>query len=264
MIAPKRALISYPSLILEQGIAYGTMIPYIDDIMKLNTETKHKWGVLVMDPQGKDANNNKYSIIKIFDKWLSKRIPTLGLFKSLGIVKKDTHANTNNDDSKGNEHAKHKRRDSDDESIISSISTVTDGTPKRCDIKNLFIIGASNNGQWISHLMHRRGVEMQNVIKGCIFIGADDPYDVSESTEIIYKKTARNWVNSGLQIDTKLEGKKLNGEDFIIQRVSAGNTKYCVTSAQKSVINFMKNQINNGGDQRIKMVSTNQIQKQTN
>jgi len=179
---------------------------------------------MILDPQGLDTNNNKYSIIKIFDKWLSKRIPSVGLFGGFHPRKSaETH-----------------KRTGSDESITSMISVIGNGPRIKTEIKNLFFIGGLNNGELISHLLHRRGQSVENVIKGCIFLGSNDPYDANDVTKSIYSKCGINYLNSTLPRDTVIDGKKVNGDPYIIKRVSSGGQRYCCQSAYSSIINFIK------------------------
>eukprot|EP01084_Bolivina_argentea_P028767 53416_1 len=187
-----------------------------------NKKPMRRWGIMILDPQGQDANNNKYSIIKIHDKWLNKRIPSVGLFgmQNLG--------------------AKHERRGSD-ESITSAISASPGSGPRiKVEIKNLYFIGGLHNGELISHLLHRRGQSLATVIKGCIFLGSDDPYDANDVTKSIYTKCGINYLNSNLPIDSLVEGKKVNGDPYIIRRISSGNPRYCCQSSFSSIIKFIK------------------------
>jgi len=258
MIPPHRGGVTYNGLAIDEGLAYGTMLPYIEQILSWNPKLKKKkkkaaekseksdkkdeekkdsdtagtakkqpmrrWGILILDPQGKDVNNNKYSIIKVFDKWLNKRIPSSGL-GGFGFQPRP----------KGH----HKRKSSLD-SITSSISSVGSDLRIKVDIKNLFFVGALGNAELISHLFHRRGQSVQNVTKGCIFLGADDPYDANDVTQSIYARCGVNYLNSKLPRDTAIEGNKMNGDPYIIRRVSSGGTRYCCAAAYKSVIKFLK------------------------
>lgn len=253
MIPPHRAGVTYNGLAIDEGLAYGTMLPYIEKILSWNPKLKKKkkkkadpaedekqdaaklestpskskqptrrWGIMILDPQGKDVNNNKYSIIKVYDKWLNKRIPSSGLG---GFGFNPRH--------KG--HARHNSNDS----ITSSISSVGSDLRIKVEIKNLFFIGALGNAELISHLFHRRGQSVESVTKGCIFLGADDPYDANDVTQAIYARCGVNFLNSKLPRDTPIEGKKMNGDPYIIRRVSSGGTRYCCQSAFKSVIKFL-------------------------
>merc|ERR1712228_659856 len=56
---------------VDKGIAYGSMLPYIEHVLQLNNG---QCGVLLYDPKGLDTNTNPFSIFKIYDKFLSKRI----------------------------------------------------------------------------------------------------------------------------------------------------------------------------------------------
>lgn len=269
IIPPIRGCISYKALAIDEGLSYGTLLPYIEKILswnpkpvkkkkkgsdalkkgsdslkkgkadkkkdkeqkeevhdekKASNEPVRRWGILIMDPQGKDTNSNKYSIIKIYDKWLSKRIPSVGLFGFHPHKAEPAH-----------------RRTGSDESIASTLSAAPGSGPKsKAEIKNLFFLGCLNNGELISHLMHRRGQSVANVTKGCLFLGADDPYDANDATKEIYSKCGVNYLNSTLPRETVIEGKKVNGDPYIIRRKSAGNPRYCVQSACPSIIKFLK------------------------
>eukprot|EP01084_Bolivina_argentea_P130599 230549_1 len=259
LIPPHRGSITYNSLAIDEGLAYGTMLPYIEQILTWNPKSKKKrkqskpkkpsdaaatetdktnkknhhhhkkaanappgrWGIMILDPQGLDANNNKYSIIKIYDKWLSKRIPSVGLFGGFHPGK-PTHQRTGSDES------------------ISSTLSATGGARAKAEIKRLYFVGGLGNGELISHLLHRRGQSVENVIKGCIFLGSDDPYDANDVTKGIYKKCGINYLNSTLPRGQVVEGKKMNGDPYIIQRVSAGNPRFCCQSAYSSIMEFIK------------------------
>ena len=247
LIPPHRAGVTYNGLAIDEGLAYGTMLPYIEKILSWNPKLKKKkmkkkkadpvedemqdtekqpmrrWGVMILDPQGKDVNNNKYSIIKVYDKWLNKRVPSSGLG---GFGFNPRH--------KG--HARHNSNDS----ITSSISSVGSDLRIKVEIKNLFFIGALGNAELISHLLHRRAQSVENVVKGCIFLGADDPYDANDVTQASYARCGVNFLNSKLPRDTAIEGSKMNGDPYIIRRVSSGGTRYCCQAAYKSVIKFMQ------------------------
>eukprot|EP00484_Ammonia_sp_Unknown_P018289 CAMPEP_0197034732 /NCGR_PEP_ID=MMETSP1384-20130603/12737_1 /TAXON_ID=29189 /ORGANISM="Ammonia sp." /LENGTH=883 /DNA_ID=CAMNT_0042464687 /DNA_START=28 /DNA_END=2679 /DNA_ORIENTATION=+ len=71
IIPPYRGGIAYWNLILDKGIVYGSLISYIEFGL---TVKQGKCGVLLLDPKGIDTNDTPYSIFKIYDKFLSKRI----------------------------------------------------------------------------------------------------------------------------------------------------------------------------------------------
>lgn len=174
--------------------------------------------------QGLDSNNNKYSIIKIYDKWLSKRIPSVG-FGGFQIPKKPEAGH---------------RRTGSDESVSTTLSSFGSGPNIKVEIRNLFFIGGLHNAELISHLLHRRGQSVEQVTKGCIFLNADDPYDANDVTKSIYAKCGINYLNSTKPRDEVIEGKKVNGDPYIIKRVSSGNPRYCCQSAFTSIIKFIK------------------------
>ena len=171
-----------------------------------------------------DSNNNKYSIIKIYDKWLSKRIPSVG-FGGFQIPKKPEPSH---------------RRTGSDESVSTTLSSFGSGPNIKIEIQNLFFIGGLHNAELISHLLHRRGQSVEQVTKGCIFLNADDPYDANDVTKSIYSKCGINYLNSTKPINEVIEGKKVNGDPYIIPRVSSGNPRYCCQSALISIIKFVK------------------------
>lgn len=250
IIPPNRGCVTYNSLAIDEGLAYGTMLPYIEKILSWNPKVNKKggkknkkkkdkpttkqalrrWGIMILDPQGLDANNNKYSIIKIFDKWLSKRIPSVGLFGGFHPRKQSEPAH---------------RRTNSDESITSTLSAVGSGPRIKIDIKHLFFIGAGSNGQLISSLLHRRGQSVEKVMRGCIFLGSDDPYDANDTTKSIYTQCGINYLNSTLPQGQQIEGKKVNGDPYIIKRVSSGNTRYCCQSAFNPIIKLIQKAVDN-------------------
>ena len=175
--------------------------------------------------KGLDVNNNKYSIIKIYDKWLSKRIPSVG-FGGFQIPKKPepNHGRTGSD-----------------ESISTTLSSFGSGPSLKVEIKNLFFIGGLHNAELISHLLHRRGQSVEQVTKGCVFLNADDPYDANDVTKKIYAKCGINYLNSTKPKEEEIEGKKVNGDPYIIKRVSSGSPRYCCQSACPLIIKFIKN-----------------------
>merc|ERR1712228_333191 len=71
ILPPFRGGVCYWNLCVDKGIAYGSMLPYIEHALQIN---KGKCGVLLYDPKGLDTNANPFSIFKIYDKFLSKRI----------------------------------------------------------------------------------------------------------------------------------------------------------------------------------------------
>jgi len=252
LIPPKRATMTYTGLAIDEGLAYGTMLPYIEEILSWNRRPSkpsnvsnapngpisavsadsesidpapRRWGILVLDPQGRDANNNKYSIIKVYDKWLNKRIPHSG-FHGIGFHIKQSPS-----------HGTLRRSDSLD-SVSTSLSL--SDLKVKTDIKNLFFIGALQNGALISNLLHRRGSSLQSVVRGCIFLGSDDPYDANDVTKAIYSRCGINYLNSKLPRGEVIEGTKVNGDPFIIKRVSSGNPRYCCQAAFKSAMGFIQ------------------------
>merc|ERR1712087_720974 len=88
IIPSHRATVTYNGLAIDEGLAYGTMLPYIEQILSWNPKFKKKkktkatekndeekkespnsesnskkssvrrWGIMILDPQGKDVNNN--------------------------------------------------------------------------------------------------------------------------------------------------------------------------------------------------------------
>ena len=189
---------------------------------------------------------------------MSKRIPSVGLFGHGGFPQ-ISHQKTGSDDS-----------------ILTTLST-GNAAKVKAEIKNLFFIGCLNNGELISHLLHRRGQSLEKVTKGCIFLGmfvvlyvhcgcalcqymcvvdidGDDPYDANDITRAIYKRCGLNYLNSNLERDAVIEGKKVNGDPYIIKRVSSGNTRYCCQSAFSSIIKYMEEAViekeeDGGGDE---------------
>eukprot|EP01084_Bolivina_argentea_P102299 183274_1 len=109
-------------------------------------------------------------------------------------------------------------------------------------IKNIIFIGVLNEGNLVSHLLDRKGNELKNVIKLCIFLGCNDPYMTKTNTAEIYQKCAVNFVNSSLEIGQDVMDTKPNGDKFIIPRKSAG-TPYLSSSyinAYPAVIECIK------------------------
>merc|ERR1712113_510081 len=82
ILPPFRAGICYWDLCVDKGIAYSSMMPYIEHVMQLKNG---KCGVLLYDPKGLDTNTNPYSIFKIYDRFLSKRIKSKKIKKVIFI-----------------------------------------------------------------------------------------------------------------------------------------------------------------------------------
>lgn len=120
------------------------------------------------------------------------------------------------------------------------MSSVGSGPRIKVEINSLFFIGGLQNAELISHLLHRRGQSVQNVIKGCIFLNADDPYDANDITKSIYSKCGINYLNSTKPMNQVIDGKKVNGDPYIIKRVSSGNPRYCCQSAFPAIMKFMQ------------------------
>merc|ERR1712190_214981 len=120
----------------------------------------------------------------------------------------------------------------------------------KAEIQNLFFIGCLNNGELISHLLHRRGKSLEKVTKGCIFLDCDDPYDANDITRSIYKRCGVNYLNSNLERDHVIEGTKVNGDPYIIKRVSSGNPRYCCQAALKSMLEFIQKAVEEPQDEQ--------------
>ena len=73
--------------------------------------------------------------------------------------------------------------------------------------------------------------------------GSDDPYDANDVTKLIYQRCGVNYLNSGLPRDEVIEGKKHNGDPYMIKRLSSGNPRYCCQSACPSVIEFIQQRL---------------------
>ena len=106
-------------------------------------------------------------------------------------------------------------------------------------IKNLILIAHSLGGFSITKLLNKRGENLENVVKACLFFDCKDPYDPKQHTKNIYKKCAINWIKSELPLNSQdfKEKTKFNGENYFIQRRSAGHKQHeytctsCLTSA---------------------------------
>eukprot|EP01084_Bolivina_argentea_P084859 153428_1 len=163
IIPPYRGGICYWNLCIDKGIVYGTLLPYIEFALSYGNG---KCSTLILDPKGIDSNDTPWSIFKIYDKFIAKRI-------------------------------------------------------RSGKLKKIVFIGALKEGNLVSHLLDRRGKELKNVVKCCVFLGCDDPYMTKPLTAKLYEECAVNYINSSKPIGEAETGTKPNGDKYFIPRSSA-------------------------------------------
>eukprot|EP01083_Nonionella_stella_P175351 610359_1 len=183
IIPPYRGGICYWNLCIDKGIVYGTLLPYIEFALSYGNG---KCSTLILDPKGIDSNDTPWSIFKIYDKFIAKRI-------------------------------------------------------RSGKLKKIVFIGALKEGNLVSHLLDRRGKELKNVVKCCVFLGCDDPYMTKPLTAKLYEECAVNYINSSKPIGEAETGTKPNGDKYFIPRSSAGMNNFCCISAYSAVVDYVKN-----------------------
>jgi len=82
IVPPFRGGICYWNLCVDRGIVYGSLLSYIEFALTIDNG---QCAVLLLDPQGLDTNDRPYSIFKIYDKFLSKRIQSKKIKKVVFI-----------------------------------------------------------------------------------------------------------------------------------------------------------------------------------